>query len=697
LRSRPRPRRASEPLASGRRASGPAGAGAAAALLAAALLAAALLAAAPSPAAAAPDLPAPVYQVWIDARLDDEGVIHGTERLRWNNTSDAAVPDLQFHLYLNAFANNRSTFMRESGGRLRGDDFDQDRWGYAEVRAMTLAGGGADLKAVEEFIAPDDGNPDDRTVARYPLPEPVPPGGWVEVEIEFESRLPDIFARTGIHGDFVLAGQWFPKIAVWEDAGVRGRREAGWNAHQFHAHSEFYADFGDYDVVLNLPERYRGKIGATGRQVELASRITGVGDAAGDAGTAAGTVSVRFVQDGVHDFAWTADPRFQVVRDAFDPGRDVPAAARRRWAATLGLPEEELALGRVDIALFLRPENRRLARRYLDSAKAAIRGYGLRLGAYPYPTLTLVDPAWGAWGAGGMEYPTFITLAGHPLMALPGLRGYRVPELVTVHEFGHQYFQGMVASNEFEEAWLDEGINSYYEMAVSEDEYPAMVEFPGLVSVAPFEMQRFSVAGGRFSDPVAAPAWRYRTGGSYGENSYPRPAVTLRHLERLLGGPIFHRAMRAFFERWQFRHPSTADFEATVSEAAGRDLGWFFEQALHSTRHLDYAVERVRTERIREPEGYVWRDGERIELVEEEDGTTLRREWAGEMRWARWTFRGPAKLERAEVDPDGVLALDADRLNNGKTVEADRAPALAFATDVLYWLASLFQAAALFA
>jgi hypothetical protein len=246
-------------------------------------------------------------------------------------------------------------------------------------------------------------------------------------------------------------------------------------------------------------------------------------------------------------------------------------------------------------------------------------------------------------------------------------------------------------------------------------------------------MQRFSVAGGRFSDPVAAPAWRYRTGGSYGENSYPRPAVTLRHLERLLGGPIFHRAMRAFFERWQFRHPSTADFEATVSEAAGRDLGWFFEQALHSTRHLDYAVERVRTERIREPEGYVWRDGERIELVEEkddggedgerperwesmaevfrrgefihpvtvefrfDDGTTLRREWAGEMRWARWTFRGPAKLERAEVDPDGVLALDADRLNNGKTVEADRAPALAFATDVLYWLASLFQAAALFA
>ena len=697
---------------------------------------------APPPDAAPPPgaggLPDPVYQVWIDAEMDDDGVIRGRERLRWHNTSPAPVPDLQFHLYLNAFANNRSTFMRESGGQLRSDEFDQDRWGYEEVLSMTLPGG-PDLEPVEEFISPDDGNPDDRTVARYPLPEPVPPGGWVEVTIEFESRLPDIFARTGIHEDFVLAGQWYPKIAVWEDAGVRGRSEAGWNAHQFHAHSEFYADFGDYDVTLTLPERYRGKIGATGRQVEVSAPVGGAGDAAGDGEAAAGTVTVRFVQDGVHDFAWTADPAFEVLRESFDPERDVPAAERERWAGVLGVPERELALEPIEIALFLRPENRGLARRYLDSAKAAIRGYGLRLGAYPYSTLTMVDPAWGGFGAGGMEYPTFITLAGHPLLAVPGLTGLRLPEVVTVHEFGHQYFQGMIASNEFEEAWLDEGINSYYEMAVLEDEGAPVLELPALLSVTPFEMQRQSIAGGRFSDPIAAPAWRYRTSGSYGQNSYPRPAVSLRHLEGLLGAETFHRAMRTFFQRWQFRHPSTADFEATVSESAGTDLDWFFRQALHSTRHLDYAVRRVRTERIREPAGFFWQDGERTELGGEddgeddegddgedgderperwqstievfrygefihpvtvefrfEDGTALRREWSGEKRWARWTFRGPSKLAAAEVDPDGVLALDADRLNNGKSVEPEPAPALAIATDVLYWLTSLFQAAALF-
>ena len=688
---------------------------------------------APPPPAAGGRLPDPVYQVWIDAEMDDDGVIRGRERLRWHNTSGTAVPDLRFHLYLNAFANDRSTFMLESGGQLRSDEFDQDRWGYEEVHSMTLPGG-ADLKAVEEFIAPDDGNPHDRTVARYPLPEPVPPGGWIEVAIEFESRLPDIFARTGIHGDFVLAGQWYPKIAVWEDAGVRGRPEPGWNAHQFHAHSEFYADFGDYDVTLTLPGRYRGKIGATGRQVEASAPLAGAGDAAGGGEAAAGTVTVRFVQDGVHDFAWTADPAFEVLRERFLPERDVPAAERERWAGILGVPERELELTPVEITLFLRPENRGLARRYLDSAKTAISGYGLRLGAYPYPTLTLVDPAWGGFGAGGMEYPTFITLAGHPLLAVPPFRGLRMPELVTVHEFGHQYFQGMIASNEFEEAWLDEGINSYYEMAVMEDDGTPVVELPAMMSATPFEFQRMSIAGGDFGDPLAAPAWRYRTGGSYAQSSYPRPAVTLRHLEGLLGPETFHRAMRSFFQRWQFGHPSTADFETSISAAAGADLDWFFRQALHSTRHLDYAVRRLRVQRIREPAGFFWRDGERVELEGEDefgresdgdgdrrwrsfaevyrhgefihpvtvefrfdDGTTLRREWSGEKRWARWTFRGPAKLVSAEVDPDGVLALDVDRLNNGKTREPDRAPALAIATDVLYWLASLFHAAALFA
>lgn len=673
------------------------------------------------PPAAAAEMPPPVYQVTLNARLDPaSGTLAGSERLRWQNTSSVPVDDLRFHLYLNAFANNRSTFMSESGGRLRGDSFDGKRWGYVEVTSIRLRGG-ADLKPGEQFIAPDDGNPDDRTVARYPLPEPLVPGGWITVDLEFESRLPSIFARTGIHGDFVVGGQWFPKIAVFEDAGVRGRREPGWNAHQFHALSEFYADFGDYDVTLTLPARYAGRIGATGRRTEVVEPPAAAGE---------DEVTVRFVQRGVHDFAWAADPRFVVVTDRFDPERDVPADLRQRIAGHLGFEPEALALTPIDITLLLSPAHAAQAERYLAAAKAAIRGFGLRLGAYPYATLTMVDPPAGAGGADGMEYPTFITLGTSPLFDLPPLRGVLLPEVVVVHEFGHQYFQGMVASNEFEEQWLDEGITSYYEMLVMEEAFGPYAIDIGEIEASDFETKHARLGLG-YRDPVVAPAWRFYSGGSQAMNHYPRTAVTLRHLENILGASTFHRAMRAFFQRFRFRHPSTADFERTLAEESGRDLDWFFRQALHSTRTLDYSVRRLDNRRIPAAKGFFWREGGPVEIDGEEggeseeaedqagaeryraqatvfregefvhpvtvefrfdDGRVERREWSGEARWARWTFTGAARLVSVEVDPDRLMALDVNRLNNGRRSEADPVPALAIVTDVLHWLQTLFHA-----
>jgi hypothetical protein len=690
------------------------------------------------PPAAADDaagpFPPPVHQTRIEAVFDPETRrIDGRERLRWHNTASVPVSELQFHLYLNAFSSNQSTFMRGSGGEMRGARHDGRGWGWIEVESMELPDG-TDLQAVEEFLAPEDANPHDRTVARYPLPEPLPPGGWIELDVEFTSQLPTPpFARTGTRGGYVLAGQWYPKIAVFEDAGDRGREEPGWNAHQFHPTSEFYADFGDYDVTLTLPERYRGKIGATGRLV--------------DESAADGRVTVRYRQRGVHDFAWTADPDFRVHRARFEPAEDVPAPLRRRWAELLGLAEEEVALTPVDVELYLQPANAAQAGRYLDAAKAAIRGYGIRLGAYPYDTLTLVDPPLGALGSGGMEYPTFITLGTHPLLETPPFRGVLAPEVVTVHEFGHQFFQGMIASNEFEESWIDEGINTYYENEVMADAYgPASITLLGVPQPHLESLRDGGLDGGEFRDPVATPSWRFISGGSYGLNSYPRPGLVLEHLERLLGAESFHRAMRAFFQEHRFGHPTTADFERAVERASGRDLGWFFSQALHSTRNLDYAVYGLDNRRLREPRGVFWRGGERFQVPAEEegegdgdengeqgggdegddgdsrgwrsrvtvfrhgefvhpvtveltfaDGTVLRREWAGERRWVRWTFTGPEKLVSAEVDPEGRLVLDHDRLNNSRRSEPDPAPALAFAADLLYWFQALLAATGLLA
>jgi hypothetical protein len=605
-----------------------------------------------------------------------------------------------------------------------GDDADGDGEGalpqplvageWVDVGAM-LSADVTDLKTVEEFIQPDDGNVYDRTVARYPLPRPIAPGEWVELEIDFESQLPEIFARTGVHGDYVLGAQWFPKIAVFEPAGMRGRAEPGWNSHQFHVSSEFYADFGDYDVTLTLPARYRGRIGATGRMVEERSDDD--------------SVTVRFVQPGVHDFAWTGDPRFLVVEDRFDPVADVPAEQVRSIAEVLGVDPAELELSPVDIRLMLQPEHRNQAERYISSLKAAIRGYGLRLGAYPYPTLTLVDPAAGARGSGGMEYPTFITGGTHPLLGIPPFRRIRMAELVTIHEFGHNFFQGMIANNEFEEAWIDEGINSYYEMVVMEETYGTNIEFLSL-RAEPFDFNRVSM-GARFTDSIVQPSWSYRSGGSYGLNSYSRPAVTLRHMENLLGPETFHRAMRRFFQEWRFRHPSSADFERVMQEETAGDISWFLEQAFHTPYTLDYSIRYATSRIVQEDRGWFWEEaGEKVlrspddtlsddvdaeteeiyhsEVIIERlgefrhpvtiemvfaDGETVRREWDGGERWLKWIEVRPQKLASVEVDPEGILALDVNRLNNSRRMEPDSTPARKVWVQLLFWLQNIFEAA----
>ncbi|MEJ2189816.1 MAG: M1 family metallopeptidase, partial [Acidobacteriota bacterium] len=665
----------------------------------------------------------------------------------------------------NAFANDESTFMVESGGQLRGVEIPEDGWGWIEVDSMRLAYGtdlvadglvaeteGAepfrrtssggvpgepipvslddrpDLKKVEQFISPDDGNGEDRTVARYPLPKPIQPGEWVEVEIGFSAQLPKIFARTGVHGDYVLGGQWFPKIGVFEDAGDRGRTEAGWNTHQFHADSEFFADFGDWDVRLSMPAEYAGRIGATGRLL--------------DESVADDTVTAHFVQPGVHDFAWTASPDFIVVKDRFDPDTDVPPEQQARIAATLGMRPEELRLQPVDITLLLQPANRAQAERYIDAAKAAIRGYGLRLGAYPYATLTMVDPPRGGMGSGGMEYPTFITLGTHPVISLPGFTKLRMPDSVAVHEFGHNFFQGMIASNEFEEAWIDEGINSYYEAVVMDEHYGHMIDFFG-IKAAPFDLDRLQLGDGGYSDSVVQAAWTYRPGGSYGLNSYARPAVTLRHLENLLGEETFARAMRRFFQTWRFRHPSTADFEAIMLDEANSDISWFLEQALHTDRRLDYRIRTARSRHEKDPRGWFWdEDGQKtllgvadrhetekqgdeeeeaserddktsgeeelyrsevivdrrgdfihpvtVELVFD-DGETFRYQWDGRSRWQKIVEVRPAKLVSAEVDPDHLMELDVDPLNNSIRLEKDRRPAAQMIDSLVFWLQNVFQ------
>jgi peptidase M1-like protein len=634
-----------------------------------------------APPGTAPGPQVEVANYEIEAKLDPNAkAVTGTAKITWTNPSTDTVPDLWFHLYLNAFRDRDSTFWRESRGQLRGVPMPEDGWGSIRVTALRLADG-TDLLPALSYEAPDDGNPKDRTVARVALPQPVAPGGRVALDVAFTAALPKAYARTGYAGDYYLVAQWFPKLAVYEPAGRRGRPAGGWNAHQFHADSEFYADFGRYRVSMTVPSNY--VVGATG--VRTGRTASGA------------TATYTYEQDRIHDFAWTASPRFVDITRRFVAARAVSEPEYRDASARLDRPIEQLRLGDVEVRLLLQPEHQPQAERYLGAAMRGLKAFGLAYGAYPYPTLTIVDPPEAAEGTGGMEYPTFFTVGTMTLFNAWPFDRIREPEEVVLHELAHQYFQGLVASNEFEEAWLDEGITTYVTAQVMDEMFGpdrSTLELAGL-RLGQGDQLRLMNHRDRGAEMIRQPSWTYDE--SYGFNAYFRPALTLRTLAHLVGERTMARILRTYVERWRFGHPSSDDFYAVASEVAGRDLRPFFAQTIESPEVVDYELGTIRT-----APGYTTVTARRygalqmpVDVAFKFEGRPVeRRRWDAAARTTRFAFTYDAKLEWADVDPDRTVALDVSWLNNGRRVAPDRrAPAamtsrwLLAVQQVLGWLA----------
>ena len=595
-----------------------------------------LLALVAAPAFAAPAPPTPAVEYRIEARLDAEArTVSGRLHARWRKPSQAPVEALYLHLYLNAFDSNRTTLML--GARDEAERWfarHPDCWGRIDLAGLRVDG--RDVLGQLEFVRPDDGNPDDRTLARVLLPRPLAPRGEVELEADFIATLPRIFMRTGHAAPFFCVAQWFPKLAAF--------RDGGWRAHQFHASSEFSADFGTYDVALTVPLDY--VVGYTG-----AARDTR------DNGDGSKTIEVH--AEAVHDFVWVADPRFVVV---------------------------EPRVGDTPVRLLVQPHHRRQASRYVDALRAAMSRYAEWIEPYPYPGLTVVDPGPGGFGAAGMEYPMLITVGTWSW--LPA--GVRLPELLTVHEFGHQYWYGVVANDEVEEPWLDEGINTYVEGLIMDAAYgPASyVDWLGL-QVDALATQRWSYLENGQWDPIATPSFRMLDRASYHATAYAKTALALGTIGGQIGAERLLAGLGDYARAWRFRHPSERDFRASLTASSGRDLQPLLEQLLHGTGRLDYAVERVEVRPLpprapapgpaampsAEPPRYrseivVARRGELrlpVEvLVAYEDGGETRETWDGEGRWYRISATGTRQAAYAVVDPDHKLPLDVDWLNNSR-------------------------------
>jgi hypothetical protein len=434
----------------------------------------------PAPAARA-DLPEEspnTLDYRIEARLNAKTYeIDATGTLTWHNQTETPVDEMRLHLYLNAFKNDLSTFMRESKGSHRGNRVDLRQRGWIDLLGFRRTGG-------EELIDPanltfwhgDDGNTDDQTVVVIPLKTPVPAGESATFELTWKSRMPRVFARTGFGGPgaFFMVAQWFPKPGVWERE--EGASECSWNCHQFHGSSEFYADYGRYDVTITVPQRFEERLGASGKRVDL-----------GDSGTPHpgrrnedGTVTYRYVAEHVHDFAWVCGEDFEIHEARFEGG-DAPTAnpdERERVAKILGREPQALSLRPVT-CYFLQPEHADQLDRHRRAVFHALAYMGYWFGQYPYPTLTVVDPDHRGRDAGGMEYPTLITGGTRYVRAARQLS----PEGVLVHEFGHQHFYGLVGTNEFRHAWMDEGMNTYATAKVlmaAYDGYTASQRYAGL-------------------------------------------------------------------------------------------------------------------------------------------------------------------------------------------------------------------------
>ena len=631
----------------------------------------------------------------IQARLDPQAkTIRGQQVLTWVNSSRSAINEFHFHLYLNAFRNNRSTFT--SGLHSRGlwekrDPIPRDFWGYTDIDSVTVTDQeGKPLQVTHrDFIAPDDGNKQDRTVWRLRTARPIGPGGKVLFHIEFTSKLPRGTFRTGWVDDYFFAAQWFPKIGVLQGD--------SWNCHQYHRATEYFADYGVYDVALTVPEGWQ--VGATGK---LVKREPG----------ANGSVTHRYHQADVHDFAWTATTRHLSIKRTFSH------------------PE----LPSVQIHLLLLPEHRHLEQRYLRAVEHGLRLYGEWFGPYPYETLTLIDPPYNS-NTGGMEYPTLITGRAHFWSPPETLS----PEAVTIHEVGHQWWYGLVANNEFEESWLDEGINSWAEARVQREVYPrrrlSKRFFGGIPLVFPSVKIPFETGSLPYlrrhgsTDRMVLPGWHFQSRSSYLVNSYYKPELVLWTLERLLGSEKMLQVMRTYFERYRFRHPSTPDFMATVEEVSGRDWRDFFGQTLFSSEVLDYAVTRASSEPLADFEGLEkvdsHRGGDEVESTETagssssffvsevvirrqrgvqlpvqilmvfDNGEMIRRRWDGRYRWKGFRFEKMARLKYVVIDPARKLLIDIDPTNNSYWVQKPkRTVSLAtrkWASKWFFWLQNLLE------
>ncbi len=508
----------------------------------------------------------------IDVSLDDEShELDAFMKLDYINHSPEKLTEIVFHLWPNAYKSLDSEFAKqkvENGDLTFYNSLKSQRGGIDQL-AFTADGDTLSFTAWK----------DREDIVVVQLKYPLEPGDRVLIETPFRVKIPESFSRLGRVGQSYQITQWYPKPAVFD--------ANGWHPMSYLDMGEFYSEFGSFDVKITLPENY--VVGGTGnlqtqseldflrKRAEETAAIDQFEKSLEFPASAEKYKVLHYQQDNVHDFAWFADKRFHVLAEDF----------------TLATNGENCTAW----VMFTNQE----AHLWKDALEYVIDGtqfYAAKVGDYPYQNVTALQSALSA-GA-GMEYPTITVIgqAGSPHLL----------ERVIVHEVGHNWFYGMLASNEREHPWMDEGMNSYYEMRYFKEKYGSSSELAkailpdfatkliGMEGVTDYELEQIVVQAlaRTRSDQAICSHSEHFTEANYGAIAYAKAALAFEYLESDLGQRKFDLMMQDYFNKWSFKHPQPEDFCSLLEERAAKEISWFCDGIINTTKRVDYKLHKLK-------------------------------------------------------------------------------------------------------
>ncbi|HMU71378.1 MAG TPA: M1 family metallopeptidase, partial [Ferruginibacter sp.] len=485
----------------------------------------------------------------IDVTLNDvQHTLDGFVKMEYTNNSPDTLRFIWIHCWPNAYKNDKTAFTDQAleNGSTRFYFSNNEERGYMNRLDFRVNGTAA---ATED-------HPRHQDIVKLILPHPLPPHASAKIETPFHVKLPDVFSRGGHVGNTYQVTQWFPKAAVYD--------RKGWHPMPYLDQGEFYSDFGNYQVQITVPQDY--VVAATGElqnaaekkwqmerqppQPDPVSKKQAGAKKPKQVVTAAPapvkTKTLVYRQDNVHDFAWFADKMFIVKTD------------------TLRLPSGRV----VTAAVYYYRQNETNWANSIAMIKRAVQTKSQWLGEYPFNVVTVVDGGVG----GGMEYPTITVLDdGGSEKSL---------DFVIDHEVGHNWFQGILASNERLHPWMDEGMNTYYDNRYSLQQY-GTTNIDIVRSRSAFANNRLpddlqgllvsSITAIKKDQPIETTSENFNA-FNYNIIAYSKTGQWMQLLERELGKPLFDSCMREYYRRWQFKHPYPEDFKKLIEEVSGRNL-----------------------------------------------------------------------------------------------------------------------------